>query len=171
MLWLLEWEKLWIKTLLSKENRYIYHFGKGDESSIETYFEVPKELEYLKEKSSCEAWRILSKSKAKSKLGYIIGNPYDFEREEMYEEIAGIRGQEYQQLEPKVLYKKYFLDLETFGDRLVELINLNQNLYPMSGQLSPHVLYLTPQCGEYEAHQLILEKFAEINKSYIRKYE
>ena len=31
------------KTLLSKKNQYVYAFGKGNETSIETYFEVPKE--------------------------------------------------------------------------------------------------------------------------------
>jgi hypothetical protein len=41
----------------------------------------------------------------------------------------------------------------------------------MSGQFYPHILYLTPQCGEHAAHQKLLEKFAEINKSYVREDE
>jgi hypothetical protein len=157
-------------TLLSKDGRYVYHFGKGDETSIETYFEVPKELEYLKTKSSSEAWRLLSKSKIKSELGYILGSRYDFDREDMYEEIAKIRGEAIVVVQPKVLHKKYFSNMEMFGDKIVELINISHNLHPMSGQFSPHVLYLTPQCGEYEQHQLILDKFAEINRSYVNKY-
>jgi hypothetical protein len=28
-------------------------------------------------------------------------------------------------------------------------------------------LYLTPQCGEYDHHQILLDGFAKINKSYI----
>ena len=66
--------------------------------------------------------------------------------------------------------KKYYLDLDRFGDRIVGLINIMHNIYPMSGRFAPHVLYLTPQCGEYKEHQVLLEKFAEINKTYVNKY-
>ncbi len=150
-------------TILSKKNQYVYHFGKGNETSIETYFDVPKELEYLKDKSKSEAWRIMSKSKAKRELGYIFGNGYDsgWEELDIFMERPIIK--------PTVLHKKYYADLERFGDRIVQLINVNNNLHPMSGQFSPHVLYLTPQCGEYRKHQVILEKFAEINKSYFNE--
>jgi len=146
------------RTILTKENQYVYHFGKGNETSIETYFEVPKELEYLKGKSQYEAWRLMESHKVKSEIGWILGNRYDFD---FVEEFLSKKV-----CEPKILYKKYFSDLQRFGDRIAQLINVNQNLHPMSGQFSPHVLYLTPQCGEYEMHQKILEKFAEINKSY-----
>jgi hypothetical protein len=37
-------------SLLTLENKYIHHFGKGNEYSIETYFDVPDELHYLKTK-------------------------------------------------------------------------------------------------------------------------
>lgn len=153
------------KSLLSKTGQYVYSFGKGNETSIETYFEVPKELEYLKHKSKYEAWRILGNENAANELGWAFGDIYDFDEYR----FSKILGKDLPQ--PKILYKKYYADLERFGDRIVHLINIHQNLYPMSGQLSPHVLYLTPQCGEYDKHQILLEKFAEINKSYVQEYE
>lgn len=67
----------------------------------------------------------------------------------------------------------YLDDLMVFGEDLAALITLQSNLYPMSGHLRPHQLYVTPQCGEYAEHQIILEKFAEINRGYLvrRGYE
>jgi len=150
-------------TLLSKNGKFVYHYGKGDESSIETYFEVPKELEYLKNKTKNETWRLLSTKDAKAMLSPILGSRYDFNGlSEMVEEIR-LKNI----IAPTILYKKYYANLEMFGDKIVHLINMIHNLYPMSGQFVPHVLYLTPQCGEYKKHQSILEKFAEINKTYI----
>jgi hypothetical protein len=150
-----------------KNDRYVYHFGKGDESSIETYFEVPKELEYLKNISKAESWRLMGDKNAKYELGYILGNRYDHDFDLMDEIIAMSLGKKEVKTKPKELHKKYYADLENFGDRIVHFVNINSNLHAMSGQLVPHILYLTPQCGEYEKHQIILEKFAEINKSYI----
>ena len=153
------------ETLLSKESRYVYHFGKGDEYSLETYFEVPEEFQYLKDKSKYEAWRLMSESKARLELSSILSDRYDFEREE-FEELRALLG-DIIKTKPKLLHQKYYADLDRFGDRIVGLVNLLHNLYPMSSDLTPHVLYLTPQCGEYREHQKILEKFSEINKSYI----
>jgi len=151
-----------------KDGHYVYHFGKGNESSLETYFEVPKELEYLKNISKIESWRLMSYSDAKSEMGWILGSRHDYGLEDMLEFMVKEKGLEVPK--PKELHKKYFANLEKFGDRIVGLINISHNLHPMSGQFAPHVLYLTPQCGEYKQHQIILEKFAEINKSYLSKY-
>lgn len=153
------------RTLLTKENGYVYHFGKGDESSIETYFEVPEELHYLKEKSKAEAWRLMGHDRAIDELSYILGSRYDI-NDITFAKILGKKVPK-----PTVLYKKYYLDLDRFGDRIVQLLNISINLHPMSGQFSPHILYLTPQCGEHKRHQVLLEKFAEINKSYINPEE
>ena len=164
------------KTLLSKEGRYVYNFGKGDETSMETYFKVPKELEYLKDKTAKEAWRLLSKRKAQSSLGYILGRSmyeFDFEPELLEALLKKSEGKEEiikkEKTVKKVIpiYKQYLEDLDTYGDRIVELINMSHNMYFMSSRFEPHVLYITPQCGEYKLHQNLLEKFAEINKSYL----
>lgn len=158
------------RTLLNikdgKGGSYVYHFGKNDETSIETFFKVPQELDYLKGLAKHEAWRNMPHSKAKEELGYIIGERYTvFDNDELYAQL-GIK-----QAEPKTMHKKYLANLEAFGDRLAKLVNVSINLHPMSGQFAPHVLYLTPQCGEYRRHQSMLEKFVEINKSYIQKNE
>jgi len=154
-------------TLLSKNNNYVYNYGRGDETSIESYFDVPEELKYLKEKTSTETWRLLPKNKAMEKLSYILGTRYDFLQSRIYSLDTYIIEMENKK-EETLLHKKYYADLETWGDRIVELCNLSSNLHPMSGDFVPHKLYLTPQCGEYEQHQKILERFAEINKSYRR---
>jgi len=70
-----------------------------------------------------------------------------------------------------ILHREYFKNLDTFGDKIVELSNIRKNLHCMSGRFYPRVLYLTPQCGEYENHQILLDKFAEINRSYIQTEE
>jgi hypothetical protein len=161
------------KTLLSTSDsgsNYLYQYGKGTHSSIEKYFNIPEELEYLKEKTTHEAWRLMPKHTALENLGFILGSRYDFSSMILNNFILDSYIENMQS--PKVetiLYKKYYADLETWGDRIVELINLSNNLHPMSGDFVPHKLYLTPQCGEYEQHQKILEKFAEINKSYCQR--
>lgn len=151
-----------------KNDQYIYHFGKGDESSIETYFEVPQELQYLKNISKVESWRLMNSRHRKQEMGWILGSRHDFDIEDIRESFN--EANDIESPKPKALHKKYLANLDKFGDRIVALINMYKNLYPMSGQFSPHILYLTPQCGEYKEHQVILEKFAEINKSYVNKY-
>jgi hypothetical protein len=175
------------RTLLTDKDRYVYHFGKGDETSIETYFEVPENLHYLKNISKQEAWRLMPKRKQKYELAYIFGQRYglDFDFDdgllerirEFTEALAKKTGEKTEtesrviekilekKKENKKLYLKYFDDMESFGDRIVHLINVRHNMHCMSGTFSPHQLYLTPQCGEYTEHQVLLEKFAEINKS------
>ena len=152
--------------ILSKSGKYVYHYGKGCDSSIETYFEVPKELEYLKTQSKLEAWRLMSITDAKNEMCWILGNKYY-----SYMQADNLRTlYEKNDIKQKQeLHKNYFDDLEKFGDKIVQLISVSNNLHPMSGQFVPHVLYLTPQCGEYETHQKLLEKFAEINKSYLNE--
>lgn len=166
-------------TILTNKNEYVYHFGKGDNSSIETYFEVPRELNYIKEKQKHETWRLIG-NKAKKQLGWILGNRLDFDIDDDLEEMINrLREKKLlnneiplpKEVKSKPLYKQYCDNLEVYGDRLAELINLSHNLHPMSGQFTPHVLYLTPQCGEYKQHQIILEKFSEINKTYINNEE
>lgn len=61
---------------------------------------------------------------------------------------------------------KYLENLETFRDSLVHLMNIRSNLHAMSGYFAPFIVYLTPQSGEREQHQKLLNKFSEINKSY-----
>jgi len=150
------------KTILTKDNRYVYHYGHNNETSIETYFDIPVELEHLKDIPAVNAWRYFDKLYVnKEFFNYIIGSGSWMDDSYLYYKILG------QEIKQEKLYHKYFENLDLFGDSLAQLYNIQINLHPMSGQFHPHELYLTPQCGEYETHQKILEKFAEINKSFI----
>ena len=167
------------RTLLTTKERggYVYDFGKGNESSLETHFDVPEEFHYLKNLAKHEAWRLLGKSRVKSELGYIFGDRYDYDfdlSEELLDEIEKTNPENEildrirsRQKKAAKIYKKYFENIDVFGDRIAQLINVSTNLYPMSGRFYPHILYLTPQCGEYKKHQVLLDKFAEINKSLL----
>jgi hypothetical protein len=165
-------------TLLSGTNQYVYNFGHGNESSLETYFDVPEEFHYLKEKSEYEVWNLMNKDDAMETLGAVLGFRMDsLINTRRFLKFAKSKGidvsdmDEMDELDPKTILEKFVYNLEIFGDDLAKLKNLNGNLYPMSGTYRPHDLYLTPQCGEYERHQKILDKFAEINKSYLSKYD
>jgi hypothetical protein len=115
----------------------------------------------------------MSPKKYKQELGYIFGRRYDFDMSEglldkliqSYKEAGEEVPEEF--IKPKTIYEQYFDNMEEFGDKIVGLCNVRNNLYPMSGRFFPHVMYLTPQCGEHEHHQILLEEFVKINKSYI----
>jgi len=158
------------RTLLSKSGRYVYYFGKGNESSLETYFEVPEELVYLKNSDKYDSWKVLNNKEAKKLLSFILGSRYGFHEDDLEEYLRSI-GKATTPKRDTFLWGKYLENLDVFGDAIVGLIHVQQNLHPMSGQFYPHILYLTPQCGEHAAHQKLLEKFAEINKSYVREDE
>jgi hypothetical protein len=71
----------------------------------------------------------------------------------------------------ETLSDKYIDDFKSFGDLLCQLTSIRFNLHCMSHHFAPFVQHLTPQCGEREAHQVILDGFAAINKEYIREGE
>lgn len=66
-----------------------------------------------------------------------------------------------------IFHREYYKNIMNFKKELASIGILYSNLYCMSGTFRPYELYLTPQCGEFKDHQILLEKFAEINKSYI----
>ena len=156
---------------------YVYHLGHGGETSLEHYIDIPEELEHLKDMGQADAWRYSTEKLFRKNYGYVMGSSYAFTFEDMMgvykamdiedEKIDNI----FKENIGKELYKKYYFDLETFGDKIVELTNLRSNLHPMSSEFEPHTLYLTPQCGEYQRHQEMLEAFVKINKSYIGEDE
>lgn len=168
------------RTMLSKNGNYIHYTDKGCRSSLTTYMDLPEELQYLKDKIGREVWRLMSPNKCKEHLGYVFGDRYDYQFEDdMLDRLAELAeafnkdGKEIPKAlldrTNKKIHQQYFNNLEVFGDLLVGLTNVRDNMHPMSGRWFPHVLYLTPQCGEYEIHQVLLDAFAKINKSYIEK--
>ncbi len=175
-----------------KKDMYVYHFGHGDEYSIETYVDVPKELDYLKGVNQLKTWRLMDETKRNEEYGWVMGSRYEFDRfsmrmdtllnelmqtildknpDELTEEdkvqLEKLKVQvEKQKIEAKAnerLHRKYYSNFDQWGDRLSDMAQLVKNLHPMSIQLLPHTLYLTPQCGEHKQHQFFLNRFAEIN--------
>ena len=69
-------------------------------------------------------------------------------------------------LPKKFLLREYSENIMLLKKEFSQVGRIYRNLHCMSGTFRPHELYLTPQCGEHRAHQVLLEKFAEINKSY-----
>ncbi len=164
--------------LTTKKDRFVYHFGKNDESSLETYFDVPEEFQYLKNVNKVNTWRLYDKKDCIEMFGSILGNRfesslYDMEMlmERIGRKIVDAEGGDINTLVELPLHRQYMNDLETYGDSFVELYHMMSNLYVMSGLLRPMDLYATPQCGEYARHQKLLDKFAEINRSYIDEDE
>jgi hypothetical protein len=60
-------------------------------------------------------------------------------------------------------------DYKLYVQELIKVIKLRTNLCCGSYQLKPYTSCITPQCGEYNTHSLLLNKFVEINNSYIYK--
>jgi len=154
----------------TKQSNNIYNFGHGNNTSIEKYFNVPEELHDLKELSSHEMWRVTGEDHFRAECGFILGSRNTLSMDNIERRIAKRTGEEYVPDISK-LHQKYYYDMDKFGDKICGLINWYFNLSPMSGEIKPYTLYLTPQCGEHKRHQEILEKFAEINKGYVYEDE
>ncbi len=168
-------------SILSSTGRLIYRIGRTCESSLETYFTVPSELDYLKTMTRTEAWRLMEDKEAKEALGYIFGLRYEFDIESLNslieehqlkdsEFMAKREGRLAKIEKERPFNRKLIMNLETYGDRIVNLINIRNNAHSMSGYFTPFVLYATPQCGEYKNHQRLLEEFVRINKGYAVRY-
>jgi len=169
-------------TWLHYEKNGIYYFNNqseySKESSLLTYINIPEDKLWIGEKTKHEMWPFLSKRDINYSLGYIVGRDrYSFghlyDDDEYLDLLESSMGREKaQQLrdrkpQPKFLKDKYVNDYSLFGSGLCELVIIHQNLYPMSGCFQPYILYLTPQCGERKHHQILLDKFAQINKSFL----
>lgn len=75
--------------------------------------------------------------------------------------------QVYEQDKIKLIYE-YLKNKDTFESQLKALSIFIANTFCSGMYLHPYTSdAFTPQCGEYEMHQQLLEKFTEINKSYI----
>ena len=137
-------------------------------------------------------WRVLDYKTRLQKLGYAIGidRSYDpdfdfgdiyadFNREkyiERYskhmsaEEVIGFVDHiEKRIAEKKEVcniskdYAKLMKDSEYVCDTLADMITIKHNMYAASTSWEPYILYITPQCGEHNQHQKMLEAFANIN--------
>lgn len=157
------------------KNDHIYYFnekGYGKASSLVNQINVPEDKMWIGEKTMVQLWKIFSANKQKELLSHIIGRRYS-----SYDDMSTFMQETYS-IKPvvkiipaKSIDEKYIQQILTFGDGLAELVTVRNNLHPMSGHFAPFVQYLTPQCGEFQTHQKILNKFSEINKEYCRDYD
>lgn len=140
----------------------VYHLTGEEYSNLSDFVTIPEDKLWLKEKAMWEMWEILDKDKQAEQLLRIFG----LERSYWMMRSFGLSNEK-----SNHIVHKYADDIKTFGKGMCELVTIRHNLHPMSGVFTPHQLYLTPQCGEYSQHQVILDKFAEINKTYIQPDE
>lgn len=160
------------KTLLAGKDRYVmYYSDENRNDSITHYINIPEDKKWIGGNSNWKLWKLLNDNDAKENLLWIIGRSHSDDMYSLAKAFARIDGVEYVPPEPKTLLEKYCHNFREYGDLLADLVNIRYNLHCMSGRFDPYVLYLTPQFGEHQQHQVLLDKFAEINKSYIEEYQ
>ena len=160
----------WIQTENKGEFIHRVHGRGAYDTGLDKYVSVPKELDYIKEKYKWQLWRLvksddLYEDKSGELLYWIMGvDRTDFRISSLLAKLKG----EGEPIVRKVtsIGDLYIDNVDKFGDKFADLVTLRHNLHPMSGAFEPMQQYLTPQCGDYNHHQLILNKFVEINKEY-----
>lgn len=65
------------------------------------------------------------------------------------------------------VYAKLIKDNDFICSTLANMVTLKLNMYCASTSWEPYILYITPQFGEHQIHQKMLEAFAKINQDYI----
>lgn len=165
-------------TWLNCDKGSVHNFT-GTYSSLSDYVTIPEEKKWIGDKATWELWEYIDDKSVKEQLFYSLGENYGYyESEKLMMEIAlertfnNIEISDYlkeiiKKDENKTLVKKYINDYKKYGKLLCDLRTMTYNFHPMSFSFEPYILYLTPQCGEYQKHQKLLDKFSEINKSYI----
>lgn len=160
---------------LMHKNGSVYYFNKlneySKENSLSKYITIPEDKMWVGEKAMWQLWKYLDKDMRFKKLSWIMDIEYSsYTFEKMLSKFGKEPGDE-KFIKPRRIAHKYLDDIDKFGDGLAELVTMRHNLRCMSGYFAPYILYLTPQCGEFEHHQILLEKFTEINKGYAREGE
>ncbi len=143
----------------------IYHLTGGYEgSNLDEYITIPKDKHHLYGKDKAQLWQLHTTDNQVSLLYFIL------EAKDYYDYGKYIRIIEHRpELLEKInqIHSLYLKNVSTFGDELAKLIVVFKNMRNYSQTFEPYILYQTPQCGEFEVHSLILNKFLEINNSKI----
>lgn len=167
----------WIQTM---DGKTIYHICNShyEDSNLSTFFTLtPEELAH--DECIFSFWETMTENEARKHLATLItGRDFylpitldidslkskfqdDKVMLQMVEEMSKTQNDNL-----KIFDIRYYNDISNLKKEFADLGRFYGNLHCMSGTFRPNELYLTPQCGEHEAHQILLEKFAEINKSY-----
>jgi hypothetical protein len=152
-------------------NQLVYHMGTLKELGVDV-----SKFENMEEQNAHRVFDIETKF---INLGYVIGIRRDFFSSfKLFHMLNDITTEDVdkgfweKQLHLAPVIRKYGELIGTSDelcDRLADLVTIKKNMYSGSYTWTPMVWYITPQCGEYNIHQLLLEGFAKINK--VNTYE
>jgi len=157
--------------LLAEKGQYIYYLDNklSPENSLSTYIPIPDNLKYIGEKTSAELWWVHSPRNCFEHLAPIFGLHYMDMQFDIMELAAKNNDPIPDSLRTKLIFaNQYFQNIDTFDDFIVKLVHVKSNMFSMSTPFEPFELYQTPQCGDYPVHQILLERFVEINRSYLQ---
>lgn len=148
-----DWSFMWL-------NKEVYEFMSKNHSDEHSFA------------NKLNDWRNLSPNEKLDWLGWSFRVKYESWADTEFMERVRIESKNlYDSImsrKPNTIAVKYIDDLDTFGDRLAGIHFLRNNMGSMSNPMKPFVPHITPQSGSYKQHQILLEKFVEINKKYIR---
>lgn len=157
-----------------KFNQLVYSMGTLKELGVDV-----SKFESMEEQNAHRIFDIETKFNI---LGYVIGIRRDFFSTfkyykmlcELKSEVIENDDKEFweKQIHLAPVVRKYAELIGTSDelcDRLADLVTMKKNMYSGSYTWTPMIKYITPQCGEYNIHQLLLEGFAKINK--VNTYE
>lgn len=147
-------------TWLNFNGTGIYYIN-NDYNGLLRYVTLPEDKIWLENKHMCQLWEYLDEVIAKEYVCEVIGANRTDHSYRRFQKTVGI--------DPVIstLQDKYVDQYKVHGKLLSELTIIAIHLNAMSGTFEPFIPYLTPQCGEREHHQLLLDGFAKINKSLI----
>lgn len=165
------------RCLTTKETSFIHRVhSKSWSPGLEKFVTIPQELSYIKSKYKWQLWRLVHSEededdRAGELLYWIMGvDRSDYRFSSL---LAKLRKEIKEPMVKKVnnIVDLYIDNIETFGDKIADLVTIRHNMHPMSGAFEPMEQYLTPQCGDYQHHQLLLDSFAKINKEYLSEID
>lgn len=177
--------------LMDKTLGYIYGINRTYGVSMISLIGESEETKILSENNYPLLSHLMSKDEKRKYLFSVLSNQHDYTPSNNLDYLEIINKRLKKDLEDderkdllrlKSIFEKndgkssgglldeYYEKIESVSSVMGAFLNFTHNLRPMSGDLKPHTLYLTPQCGAFEEHQKILDKFSEINKSYIEEF-
>lgn len=177
--------------LQSKEDSI--HTLNGSYSALSSHVTIPEDVMWLNDKAMWQLWEHFDVQKQKEELAWILGRDrYSLRDQGLFDDLfeklmaeklinnenPNLEGllEKYRTEKGKgtksaKLVDKYLFDMPAFGKLMCDLVTIRRNMHCMSGHFAPYVLYLTPQCGEHRQHQVLLDKFAEINRKLMPEEE
>ena len=156
----------WLHT---SKNANIFNIN-GEYCKLSDYITLDDNMLEMSKKNMVQLWEILDDKTARTYLLSVIGVDYEWfnnhiEMMQFLEESQKVERISKIKKERGISYK-YAEDLKTFGKTLCEMTLMHQNMMSFSCVFRRYESCITPQCGDYDNHQKIMEKFTEINKSY-----